>query len=69
MVFSEPKTTILDQSLGLEANPSNLERALSATQLPIVTTLTGWLISLVHISSYSKIETPCLGMLEIVNSM
>jgi hypothetical protein len=40
--FNAPKATILDQSLRLEASPSNLERALFATQLPIVTTTT-WL--------------------------
>ena len=42
--FSAPKETISDHSLGLEARPSNLERALSATQFPIVTTTPGWLI-------------------------
>ena len=44
VAFNEPKATISDQSLGLEASPSNPERALSSTQLPNVTTAAGWLI-------------------------
>ena len=44
VAFHEPKETISNFSLGLEASPSNPERALSATQLPIVTTTTSWLI-------------------------
>ena len=45
VAFSEPKATILDQSLGLEGSSSNLEKALSIAQLSIVTTTVGWLIS------------------------
>ena len=40
--FSAPKATISDHSLGLEASPSNPKRAMSETQLPIVTTV-AWL--------------------------
>ena len=43
--FSAPKGTVSNHSLRLEASPSSLERDLSATQLPIVTTTIGWLIS------------------------
>lgn len=50
VAFSEPKETIPDQSLGLEVIPSNPERALSAIQLPIVTTAVGWLIRSMDIS-------------------
>ena len=35
--IQEPDATISTQSLGLEASPSNLERAFSSTQLPNVT--------------------------------
>ena len=44
VAFSAPKVTFSDHSLGLEASLSNLERALSTTQFPIVTTTVGWLI-------------------------
>ena len=42
--IQEPKETISNQYLGLEARPSNPEKALFATHLPIVTIEAGWLI-------------------------
>ena len=47
VAFNLPKATISIQSLGLEASPFNRERALSATQLPIVTTA-AWLFNRIN---------------------